>query len=109
MADRHGEPLKAIRGRPAALVAFLPGLSVRRPGPEHCREAGEGLGWLHMAAQGFQGRRSNALGQEGWAPLFSPLAGAADALQPGLAAAISQDLTRLPAAAPAGRPPGGLP
>ena len=43
IADRSGATLKTLRGKPAALVAFLPGLSVRRPTAAHCREAGEGL------------------------------------------------------------------
>ena len=32
--DRKGENLNTIRGKPAALVTFLPGLSVRRPSVE---------------------------------------------------------------------------
>ncbi len=92
IADRSGALLKSLRGKPAALVAFLPGLSVRRPTVAQCREAGEGLGWLHQAAEGFDGRRSNSLGQAAWAPFFAPLEDAAEALKPGLAATIKGDL-----------------
>jgi homoserine kinase type II len=92
IADRSGAVLKTLRGKPAALVAFLPGLSVRRPTVAHCREAGAGLGWLHQAAEGFPGRRSNSLGHQAWPDLFAPLAPAADALKPGLAATLSGDL-----------------
>lgn len=90
--DRSGTILKTLRGKAAALVAFLPGLSVRRPTVAHCREAGEGLGWLHKAAEGFLGRRTNALGQAAWGDFFEPLAAAADALKPGLATTIRGDL-----------------
>ena len=92
IADRSGAILKTLRGKPAALVAFLPGLSVRRPNVAHCREAGEGLAWLHQAAAGFAGRRINALGQPAWAPMFAGLEAEADALKPGLAATIRADL-----------------
>jgi homoserine kinase type II len=92
--DRSGAILKSLRGKPAALVAFLPGLSVRRPTVAQCREAGEGLGWLHLAADGFSGRRVNSLGQATWSGLFAPLAEAADALKPGLAATVRGDLAR---------------
>ncbi len=92
IADRAGAVLKTLRGKPAALVAFLPGLSVRRPTVAHCREAGEGLGWLHRAAEGFSGRRVNALGHQAWAEVFAPLAAAADALKPGLADVVRGDL-----------------
>ena len=95
VADRNGATLGRLRGKPAALVAFLPGLSVRRPTASHCREAGEGLGWLHVAAEGFHGARRNTLGQATWAPLFAPLADAADGLKPGLARTIAADLDHL--------------
>ena len=92
IADRSGAVLKTLRDKPAALVAFLPGLSVRRPTTAHCREAGEGLGWLHQAAEGFPGRRVNTLGHRAWPTLFAPLAPAADALKSGLAATLRGDL-----------------
>jgi len=102
IADRAGETLKTLRGKPAAVVAFLPGLSVRRPTVEACREAGEGLGWLHIAADGFGGRRANDLGQGAWGPLAARLAGAAEALKPGLAAVIAADVDAIADAWPAG-------
>ena len=95
VADRAGRVLKTVRGRPAAIVTFLPGLSVRRPSAQHCREAGEGLARLHLAAQGFPGVRANDLGEAAWAPMFDKLVDAAEALKPGLAATIRSDLTRI--------------
>ena len=103
---RDGATLGRLRGKPAALVAFLPGLSVRRPTASHCREAGEGLGWLHEAAEGFSGRRTNTLGQPTWAPLFAPLTDAADRLKPGLARTIASDLDHLASAWPKTLPEG---
>jgi len=41
--DRKGATLATLRGKPAAIVEFLPGLSVRKPTVAHCREAGEAL------------------------------------------------------------------
>ncbi|MFN9926741.1 MAG: phosphotransferase, partial [Phenylobacterium sp.] len=78
VADRSGAVLKTVRGKPCAIVAFLPGLSVRRPTVSHCREAGEGLAALHRAAEGFELRRANDLGQAAWAPMFAPLTEAAE-------------------------------
>jgi homoserine kinase type II len=106
IADREGAMLKRLRGKPAALVAFLPGLSVRTPSLDHCREAGEGLGWLHRAAEGFPERRANALGHRAWSGLFGPHADEADALKPGLAATILDDLARLEKGWPATLPEG---
>jgi len=106
IADRQGKTLKTLRGKPAALVAFLTGLSVRRPGVAHCREAGEGLAWLHLAGEGFAQRRVNDLGQAAWAGFFAPLKTAADGLKPGLAAVIGSDIDDLAAVWPKGLPEG---
>jgi homoserine kinase type II len=106
VADRSGAVLKTVRGKPCAIVAFLPGLSVRRPTVAHCREAGEGVAALHRAAEGFGLRRANDLGQAAWAPMFAPLTEAAEGLKPGLAATIRADLARLAANWPSGLPQG---
>jgi homoserine kinase type II len=106
IADRAGALLKRVRGKPCALVSFLSGLSVRRPGVAHCREAGAGLAELHLTAQGFAGRRANDLGQAAWVAMFAPLAQAAEALKPGLAATILSDLELLATRWPRGLPEG---
>ena len=106
MPGRDGELIQRVRGKPAAIVGFMPGLSVRRPTAAHCRQAGEGLARLHLAAEGFPLRRANDLGQDAWAPLFAGLKGAAEDLKPGLAATIAADLDHLTAHWPADLPAG---
>jgi homoserine kinase type II len=106
IADRQGVTLKRLRGKPAALIAFVSGISVRRPKAQHCREAGEGLAWLHIAAEGFPGRRANDLGQAVWSEMFGPLKSAADALGAGLAATIQDDLAAIEAGWPKSLPEG---
>lgn len=106
IADRDGRLFGELRGKPAAIVSFLTGLSVRRPGTAHCREAGRGLAWLHDAAQGFALRRENDLGHDHWPAMFAGLRAEADALKPGLADVIAGDLARIAAGWPAGLPDG---
>jgi homoserine kinase type II len=106
IADRTGRTLGSLRGKPAALVAFLPGLSVRRPIIDHCREAGEGLAWLHVAARGFPQRRANDLGQGAWLGMFARLGAAAEALKPGLAPVIEADISLFARSWPTGLPEG---
>jgi homoserine kinase type II len=108
VADREGRLLKTVRGKPAAMVEFLPGMSVRRPTAAHCRQAGEGLARLALAGQGYPGRRANDLGQAAWAPLFSGLEDEAETLKPGLAATIRADLDHLAAAWPKDLPAGTI-
>ena len=104
--DRSGQMLTKVRGKPASIVNFMPGLSVRRPSAAHCRKLGEGLAWLHEAAQGFSGHRVNDLGQAFWPAMFAPLTEAAEALKPGLSAVIAADLDTFAASWPTGLPAG---
>ena len=106
VANRAGDLLQTVRGKPAAIVTFLPGLSVRRPTAAHCREAGSGLARLHLAAAGYQGRRANDLGQPAWAPMFARLGDAADGLKKGLPDQSRGDLDRIAARWPTGLPEG---
>jgi homoserine kinase type II len=105
-ADRRGEVLKRLCGKPAALVSFLPGVSVRKPKAQHCREAGAGLARLHLAAEGFPGRRVNDLGHAAWGAMFAGHERDADALRPGLAESIEDDLAMLAKAWPGDLPEG---
>jgi len=90
--DRAGRMLKTLQGKPAAMVSFLPGVSVSVPGLTHCREMGAGLARMHEASRDFTPMRRNSLGQSSWAGLYAPHAADAEALQPGLAALIAGDL-----------------
>ncbi len=100
IADRKGQALQTLHGKPSALVSFLSGVSVRRPSVGKCREAGIGLARLHLAADGYQGRRHNALGQSSWATLFADQRPAAERLRPGLSRQIDEDLAMLALAWP---------
>ncbi len=106
IADREGRILTSVRGKPAAITEFMQGLSVRRPGVAHCREAGAGMAWLHLAGQGYPSHRENDLGERAWRGLFGGLDGAAEALKPGLARTIAEDLDVIERAWPKGLPAG---
>ena len=69
-----GAAVGRLAGRPAAIVTFLEGLSVRRPTAEHCGEVGEALARMHAAGADFALKRVNALSIEGWPPLFEAAA-----------------------------------
>lgn len=104
--DRSGEALGRLAGRPAAIVTFLDGMGVRRPGVGHCGSVGEALARLHLAGDGFGMRRPNALSVEGWRPLYDAARERADTVTPGLAAATAEALESLEAAWPRGLPQG---
>jgi homoserine kinase type II len=92
---RDGARLSRLCGRDAAIVTFLDGVAVRRPGPVHCAEVGRGLAALHRATADFSMRRPNALGIAAWAPLFATSRQEADGVMPGLRALVEDELAIL--------------
>lgn len=84
-----------LNGRPAALLTFLDGVSLRRPEVSHCVMAGEALAKLHAAGRDFGRTRPNALGPDGWTKLAGETLAGADKVQPGLAELIRSSLDEL--------------
>lgn len=68
---RDGRTLRALNGRPAAIVTFLEGIWPRRIVPEHCQSLGAALAHLHLAGQGFRHSRTNDLSVDAWRPLLA--------------------------------------
>ena len=60
--DRHGESLRTLNGKPAALVLRLTGQSVLFPTLAQCAAVGAALGELHVLGQSFAGVCANDRG-----------------------------------------------
>jgi homoserine kinase type II len=95
-----------LNGRPAALLTYLDGLSLRRPEVNHCGEAGAALAALHEAGADFTQRRENALSLASWRRLVEATLPHADDVQPELGHLIASNLAALEAEWPAGLPGG---
>ena len=67
---RDGRALRHLAGRHAAITTFLLGVWPRRVRPEHCAPLGQALARLHLAGEGYDATRANALGPAGWEPLL---------------------------------------
>ncbi len=104
--DRAGSALGRLAGRPAAIVTFLDGMGVRRPGVAHCAGVGAALARLHLAGADFAMRRANALSVGGWRPLYEAARDRADSVQPGLAEHAGNALNDLERHWPKGLPEG---
>ncbi|HJS45842.1 MAG TPA: homoserine kinase [Rhizomicrobium sp.] len=102
---RDGRSLVTLNRRNAAIVTFLTGIGLRRPGAGHCAAAATALAGLHKAGEGFGLSRVNALGPKGWRPLAESIHGA-DAIEDGLTAIIHNSLEALVPAWPSGLPGG---
>ena len=95
--DRAGNALKTLAGRPAALISFLEGLWVRRPGLEHCAGLGQALGRFHLGGLDFPMSRGNDLSLPGWRSLYGDVSESADGVIPGLKDVIAGELQYLEA------------
>ena len=104
--NRSGVALGELCGRPAVIVSFLEGVSVKRPGLDHCRALGGALAGLHAAGRDFGMRRDNNLSVESWGPLFAGAAHQADTVSAGLAERVRRDLAALQSGWPSGLPTG---
>lgn len=102
---RDGRSLVTLNRRNAAIVTFLTGIGLRRPGAGHCAAAATALAGLHKAGEGFGLSRANALGPKGWRPLAESIHGA-DAIEDGLTAIIHNSLEALVPTWPSGLPGG---
>ena len=106
VANRAGETLGRLAGRPAALVTFLDGMWMRRPAGWHCAALGEALAQLHLAGADFPLRRPNALSLTGWPALFATAGARADGVQAGLRDWLAAELAHLQAVWPRDLPVG---
>lgn len=104
IADRRGERIHMVEGRPACLIEFLPGLSVSHPTPSQARAAGAAMGRMHAAAAGFGQTRTNGLGVADWRPLLQRCGTAMDAIAPALSMRVDRALAEVEAAWPSGLP-----
>ncbi|MBX4970450.1 homoserine kinase [Rhizobium binae] len=103
---RDGALLGSLSGRPAALISFLEGMWLRKPEAKHCREVGRALAQMHVAGDGFELKRPNALSLDGWRSLWKKSEARADEVEPGLQDEIRSELDFLAAAWPKGLPAG---
>ncbi len=73
LRGRDGVALRALCGRPAAIITFLDGMWPRRVQPFHCAGVGRALAELHLAGSSFPMHRPNNLSLAGWRERVSGL------------------------------------
>ena len=64
--NRSGSLLGELKGKPAALVTFLPGKDVERPTPAHCAAVGTMVARIHLAGGSYAQRMDNPRGLAWW-------------------------------------------
>src|SRR5690606_775095 len=101
-----GEVICCIAGRSAALITFLEGMWMRNPDVSHCRQVGQALAEMHLAARDFPLLRENALSPAGWARLWEGCKDRSDEVMEGLAAEVGRDFDEIVGAWPSDLPSG---
>jgi homoserine kinase type II len=104
--SKQGAPSAILNRRPAALLTFLNGVSLRRPEARHCAAAGAALAALHEAGKDFALARPNALGADSWRELAAACAPRAHEVQSDLGALIESEAAELAAHWPRQLPSG---
>jgi len=95
LGRKDGGLISTIKNKPAALVSFLEGRSVKTPRPKHCRALGAAMAQMHLASDGFELTRPNNHGLGNWQALFKRCYSRADEVSPDLTRAMERELTRL--------------
>lgn len=102
--DQTGAQFRFHEGKAAALIEFLPGVSLTEPSPAQAHAVGRALAQLHLAALDYPGRRANDLGLSGWRPLAERAAPGFPEIDPELGPLIARELDALEAEWPADLP-----
>ncbi len=102
LPDRNGQSFGTLAERAATFLNFLPGRDIPKAQltPDHCASFGEGLGRMHLAAEGFTLKRKNSMGPERWQAMAEKTEGGADRFEPGLREYIAEELQTLLASWP---------
>ncbi len=74
IADKQGDVVRMVNGRPFAIVEFLQGSSPRKILPEHCAALGTQLAQMHVASGAADLSRDNTLGAKQLAGYYAEMA-----------------------------------
>ncbi len=103
---RDGQALRALCGRPAAIITFLDGMWPRQVTPMHCRLLGDAMARLHLAGKSFPMSRPNDLSLAGWRKLAEACSPRAREVNESLAPLIHDEMAYLSASWPKDLPAG---
>ncbi|MDR1311606.1 MAG: homoserine kinase [Burkholderiaceae bacterium] len=66
IADREGQFIRTLCGKPASLVTCLQGAWQENPSPSHCVAVGDMMARMHLAGQDYPAYQPNARGLHWW-------------------------------------------
>ena len=105
---RDGRQMVTVRGKPAALIEFLPGVSIDEPDTGQARAVGVALADLHRATRDFSPTRASTLSIPTCVGMLQKYADRFDEIDPQLAQILPDCGTGLLDDWPAGLPEGTI-
>ena len=108
LATADGSHIVEWQGKAAAMMTFMPGLSVSHPTPDQAAAVGEALARMHAALADFTPTRANALGPAGWFALADKCGDDLDRIAPGLKHRVAEECAFIRAQWPQGLPIGAI-
>lgn len=103
-----GDWIGRLNGRPAAVIAWLPGAGLNSPTAAQAMAGGRLLADLHLKAKGFAGRRDNPVGPAEWRRLAEKCDRQAEGENRRMLDELAAELDRLEPLLPAGLPSGPI-
>lgn len=93
---KDGNAIQTILGKPASIVTFLSGRGCKTTIHNHqLQQLGEHMAKMHLAVDGFEGKRANALSLDGWKQLLTKIEGRVDEIEKGLGAMLKEEMKYL--------------
>jgi homoserine kinase type II len=91
LTAKDGQAIQRVKGKSAILVSFLEGKSTTAISNAHMSGLGAAMARMHLAGQGYERTRANALALAGWGSIVKKITPRADALAPGLAKELESE------------------
>jgi homoserine kinase type II len=95
IANKTGEKISTIQGKPCAIISFVKGTEVKNINISHVSELGKNLAKMHLAGQDFPMQRVNEMGMDHWQDMLNNVKNRADEIENGISAEISEQLELL--------------
>ncbi len=97
IADRNGDKVGRLCGRPTAVISFLEGKGLETAAitVTHCAQLGKAIAKMHVAASSFPLSRVNSVGLPMWKELAAKTGDRAGEVKEGLGALIADELEYL--------------
>jgi homoserine kinase type II len=95
VSNRNGTALGTLCERPALIVSFLNGVSLRQPQAHHCQKLGESMAKFHLAGQDFALSRPNTMSLQEWPNLIEKIGANADQFKDNMTTLLGKELSFL--------------